>query len=77
MPAPKLFIGPKEIANLMCISIREAQYTMKMFELAGRTVKFGRLQRVSIKAFADYISAQDGSNAADTLQLLKQALKGA
>lgn len=77
MPAPKIYIGPKEISTLMSISLREAQYTLKAFELKGQTVKFGRIQRVALRTFANYLSSQDGSDAADTFQILKQALKGA
>lgn len=77
MPAPKVYIGPREISNLMSISLREAQYMLKAFELKGQTIKFGRVQRVALRTFANYLSSQDGSNAADTFNVLNQALKGA
>lgn len=77
MPAPTLYIGSGEIAGLLRISRREAQYMMAMFRDRGQTVNEGRISRVSLKTFARYLAAQDGSDAADTFNDLKQALKGA
>lgn len=77
MPAPTLYIGSGEIAGLLRISRREAQYMMAMFRDKGLTINVGRICRVSLKTFARFISEQDGSDALDTFNVLKQALKGA
>ena len=62
MPAPKIFLGSDDIALLMGISRREAQYMLNMFEQRGQTIKNGRVKLVSISIFSRYLAEQDGQD---------------
>ena len=63
MPAPRrLYIKANEIAAITGMCLRQAQYLVAMFREKGRTLEIGRNRHVAqIEAFAEYLSAQDGS----------------
>lgn len=62
MPAPKIFLSSEDIAQLMGISRREAQYMLNMFERRGQAVKNGRVKLVSVSVFSRYLAEQDGQD---------------
>lgn len=62
MPAPKIFLTSADIAAATGISIRQAQYTLNMFEQRGQVVRNGRVKMVAINVFARYLSEQDGQD---------------
>ena len=62
MPAPKIFLTSADIAAATGISIRQAQYTLKMFEQRGQVVRNGRVKMVDINIFSRYLSEQDGTD---------------
>ena len=41
MPAAKIFLTSADISAVMGISIRQAQYTLNMFDQRGQTVRNG------------------------------------
>lgn len=78
MPAPRLFLSTKEISDISGMSMRSAQYLMKVFERQGRTIKRGpscRGQMIGVDTFCEYICKTDGgdyqSRKADILSYLK------
>lgn len=62
MPAPKIFLTSSDIAAVTGISIRQAQYTLNMFERKGQVVHNGRAKMVDINIFSRYLSDQDGAD---------------
>lgn len=62
MPAPKIFLTSADIAAATGISIRQAQYTMNMFEQKGQVVRNGRVKLVDIGIFSRYLCDQDGTD---------------
>lgn len=62
MPAPKIFLTSADIAAATGISIRQAQYTLNMFERQGQVVRNGRVKMVDINIFSRYLSEQDGAD---------------
>ena len=62
MPAPKIFLTSADIAAATGISIRQAQYTLKMLEQRGQVVRNGRVKMVDINIFSRYLSEQDGTD---------------
>lgn len=62
MPAPKIFLTSADIAAVMGISIRQAQYTLNMFEQRGQVVRNGRVKMVDINVISRYLSEQDGAD---------------
>ena len=75
MPAPRLYIGSGEIAALLGVSLREAQYIIKGYELQGKTLNLKRNKRVALRTFANDIAAQDGSDPNKLFYDLKEELK--
>ena len=62
MPAPKIFLTSADIAAVMGISVRQAQYTLNMFEQQGQVVRNGRVKMVDINVISRYLSEQDGAD---------------
>ena len=62
MPAPKIFLTSADIAAVMGISVRQAQYTLNMFEQQGQVVRNGRVKMVDINVIIRYLSEQDGAD---------------
>lgn len=62
MPAPKIFLTSADIAAATGISIRQAQYTLNMFEQRGQVVRNGRVKMVDINIFSRYLCEQDGTD---------------
>ena len=62
MPAPKIFLTSADIAAATGISIRQAQYTLNMFEQQGQVVRNGRVKMVDINVISRYLSEQDGAD---------------
>lgn len=62
MPAPKIFLTSADIAAVMGISVRQAQYTLNMFEQRGQVVRNGRVKMVDINVISRYLSEQDGAD---------------
>ena len=51
-----------DIAAATGISIRQAQYTLNMFEQRGQVVRNGRVKMVDINIFSRYLCEQDGAD---------------
>ncbi len=49
MPAAKIFLTSADISAVMGISIRQAQYTLNMFDQRGQTVRNGRKKMVDLR----------------------------
>ena len=62
LPAPKIFLTSADIAAVMGISVRQAQYTLNMFEQQGQVVRNGRVKMVDINVISRYLSEQDGAD---------------
>lgn len=65
MPAPKIYLGSRDIAGITGVSLRSAQYMMKAMEMKGKTIAkgmTGKVQLVSVDNFVDYVCKQDGSD---------------
>ena len=62
MPAAKIFLTSADISAVMGISIRQAQYTLNMFEQRGQVVRNGRVKMVDINIFSRYLCEQDGAD---------------
>lgn len=57
MPAPKRrFYSAKDIQEILGISKGKANAIMHMFEYRGQLLRDGRLMRVEIQVFEDWIS---------------------
>lgn len=62
MPAAKIFLTSADISAVMGISIRQAQYTLNMFDQRGQTVRNGRKKMVDLNIFSRFLSEQDGAD---------------
>lgn len=65
MPAPKCFLKSKDIALVTGMSLRSAQYMLKMFQQRGQTIRYGKSNHslmVDINVFVKYLCEQDGED---------------
>lgn len=69
-----VYIGSAEIATVLGISVREAQYKLKAFEMAGMTVNNGRKKLISVRRFAGWLAAQDGSDINSLIADIRESL---
>ena len=80
MPAAKIFLTSADISAVMGISIRQAQYTLNMFDQRGQTVRNGRKKMVDLNIFSRFLSEQDGADLRerkrDIQEFLREAKKG-
>lgn len=60
--APTLYLSIRDIQGLLHISYGEAHEIMQMFAAKRKVLIRGRMKRVSVNVFAQYVSSQDGSD---------------
>lgn len=74
-----MFLSSADIASVLGISRRNAQYMIAMFADQGKTVRGGKsdkVQRVGINTFASYLCEQDGESLALRKKEISDYLKG-
>lgn len=61
----------------MGISIRQAQYTLNMFDQRGQTVRNGRKKMVDLNIFSRFLSEQDGADLRERKRDIQEFLREA
>lgn len=69
-----LYMGSREIAKVMGISVRQAQIILNMFEQQGKVIRNGTRKRVSVRVLSEYLSKQDGSDSKSVAKEIKFCL---
>ena len=77
MPAAKIFLTSADISAVMGISIRQAQYTLNMFDQRGQTVRNGRKKMVDPNIFSRFLSEQDGADLRERKRDIQEFLREA
>lgn len=69
-----VYIGSAEISKVLGVSLRDAQYKLKAFELSGMTINNGRKKLISVRRFASWLAEQDGSDVNSLIADIREAL---
>ena len=75
MPAAKIFLTSADISAVMGISIRQAQYTLNIFDQRGQTVRNGRKKMVDLNIFTRFLSEQDGGDLRERKRDIQEFLR--
>ena len=76
-PTPKFTPASADISAVMGISIRQAQYTLNMFDQRGQTVRNGRKKMVDLNIFSRFLSEQDGADLRERKRDIQEFLQEA
>lgn len=75
MPAAKMFLSSKDIAEIIGISLREAQYMLCAFELKNQAITIGRRKLVDVDVFCRHLSEKDGESFKERKQNVQAFLR--
>lgn len=70
-----IYVGSREIADIIGISPRRAQTLLNAFDHAGRAIHIGNRKRISISVLSEYLSRQDGSDQKEKIREIRNYLK--
>ena len=71
-----LYLGSREIAEVMGTSVRSAEMLLNRFEAEGKTIRVGNRKKVNLHLLCAYLCRQDGSDPKILAEQIRKITKG-